>query len=63
MTETSNSPPLAEVEMMLRITANLVAHGQHHLLPLLQRLERDHAEAQKQDPGAYAKQLLQRMRG
>lgn len=47
-----------QIEMMLRITANAVAHGEAHLLPLLNRLEKDYAFAKNNDPATHAKQLL-----
>lgn len=54
----SQAPTAEQIELMLRITANAVAHGETHLFPLLKRLEKDHAIAKKEDPVAHAKQLL-----
>ena len=50
---------LPEIKLMLRVTANAVAQGETVYLPLLERLERDYALAQKNDPATYAQRLLE----
>ena len=49
----------SEIRLMLRITANAVAHGHRVFLPILERLEREYETAQKSDPTVYARQLLE----
>lgn len=44
--------------MMVRIIAAIVLHEGAAYMPLLQRLKRQHDEASRGDPSAYARRLL-----
>lgn len=57
--DTQTPITLDALKRMLRISAAMLASGQAHLLPLVQRLEADYAHLRKSDPAAYAKELLQ----
>lgn len=50
-----------QIKTALAITAHLVACGNIAFLPLLQRLKREFDAHQRNDPTAYAKQLLNEM--
>lgn len=48
----------SELRMMVRIIAAIVLHEGAAYMPLLQRLKRQHDEASRGDPSAYARRLL-----
>lgn len=51
---------VAQIEIMLRITANLISHGQVELAPLMHRLEEELKTAKRNDPIKRARRILAR---